>query len=250
MRIGPGGTAVAMISSSPGCVLAATTIRRPFNTALRRFSSDSSQGRAAASSLRLRIGPGFMPNVLSRLTVSSSCGRIRSKRPSRSRAAAGRLAQPLAEDSVSRAETRASLAPLASAALIRLGQRSLSQSMARSGFQWAMKRATACGPSTGMYWWMTPAGKRLASSSAEVTVPLVTRIERPGRSARMRSIRVSSEIVSPTETPCSQTSWPSGRGSEARPSRSPIRAGSSLPLPARAPSTSGANGSNRPVPSR
>src|SRR5205085_2835498 len=82
-----------------------------------------------------------------------------------------------------------------------------------------------------------PGGRRWAIIAAEVTVAEVTSRFSPGRLVCSASTSGSSERLSPTLTPCSQTSGPSGRATAARPSRSPSRATSSLPRPARDLST-------------
>ncbi len=82
--------------------------------------------------------------------------------------------------------------------LSRLGQNSDSTHSTRSGRQWSRKRRTQPIRSTGWYWCRTPAGSRLAMMPAEVTVPVVTSSDNPGRSCISRSIRDSMESDSPT----------------------------------------------------
>jgi hypothetical protein len=87
------------------------------------------------------------------------------------------------------------------AAVRRFGQSSDSISSPRSGRQWSRNRPTSVGRSIGMYWWITPSGRRSASSLAEVTVPVVTSRLSPGQASRTRPISGRAESDSPTLAP-------------------------------------------------
>ena len=96
-----------------------------------------------------------------------------------------------------------------------------------------MKRGT----SSGRYWCVTPAGRRAASTWAELTVPVVTSTCRP-RSTRA-SMSGSRATPSPTLAPWSQASGPGGRGRPACPGAPPRRPGSSLPCAAASAAAAG-----------
>ena len=81
--------------------------------------------------------------------------------------------------------------------------------------------------------------------SAEVTVTVVTRQVRSGRSSVSRRRSSSSEADSPTLAAWNQTSRPGGRGSPAMPRRSSIRSGCSLPSACRRRSRLSASGARR-----
>nr|WP_236638240.1 hypothetical protein [Mangrovicoccus ximenensis] len=123
--------------------------------------------------------------------------------------------------------------PRASVSVISAGQNSLSVQTARSGCQCARKRRTKGTTSSGMNWCTVRGGIRAARSSAEVTVPVVTRKFSAGSCIPSRLITSRIDRLSPTEAAWNQISGPSGRGSEAWPSRSARRAGSSLPRASR-----------------
>ena len=80
-----------------------------------------------------------------------------------------------------RALTRASGMRRASLSSTRLGQISCSVKTARPGRQWSRNRPTNSGASSGTYWWIAPAGRRVAASRADVTVPVVNRTDSRGR---------------------------------------------------------------------
>ena len=212
--------------------------------ALRRLKADVSCGRGAPASFRLARPSMCAPRLRRRSAEASSCGSTASKASSTWAADFGKRVQPFAVLSVIRADTRASRTPAACARSSRLGHSSLSTKTPSAGRQCWRKASTAPGASIGGNWWITPAGNRSCRMAAEVTVPEVTSRRRSGRSRDSRSTSGSSDRVSPTLAPCSQTRSPGGRATVAIPSRSSTLASSSLPRRTRASSRRGASGSS------
>ena len=131
------------------------------------------------------------------------------------------------ERALIRALTIASGAPARDASRIMFGHSSDSAISAESGRQWAKKRRMKQRRVERRELVHRAAGRRGASSRAEVTVPVVISASHPLWVSRSTS--GNSDTASPTLAPCSQTSGPGGRGRPAAPRRSSTRIGSSLP---------------------
>ena len=217
--------AAATISSSPGCVLAAShtgrsPIRLPQRGERRRIGGERRGAGLQIADARHGAGAERAEprRLLLVLRQAQREGTEHRPRP----APASRASAPTTGPTAGRWPA-ASGCRGGCVASTRLGHSSDSTQIARSGRQWSRNRSTARGRSTGTNWCRARRGNRSASSRAEATVPVVSSTSMPGRSASMRSISASTDCASPTLAACTQTSVPARARSAGR-SRSARRA--------------------------